>query len=103
GRAMEWLIERSDLSGPVNMAAPNPVRNRKMMQIFRRVCGVPIGLPAALWMLETGAWFLRTETELLIKSRNVVPRRLLASGFRFHFVEMENAVREIDNRLRQRA
>jgi NAD dependent epimerase/dehydratase family enzyme len=70
-----------------------------MMRIVRRVCGVPVGLPAALWMLETGAWVLRTETELLIKSRNVVPGRLLASGFEFHFTEMEKAVREIEGRF----
>jgi uncharacterized protein (TIGR01777 family) len=98
-RSIEWLIERNDWSGPVNLAAPNPVRNREMMRIFRRTCGAPIGLPAALWMLEAGAWVLRTETELLIKSRNVVPGRLLASGFQFHFTEMEKAVREIENRL----
>jgi uncharacterized protein len=56
-----------------------------MMRTLRQVCGVPIGLPATEWMLEVGAFFLRTETELLIKSRRVIPGRLLQSGFRFEF------------------
>ena len=97
-RAVEWLIERDDLSGPINLAAPTPLPNREMMRIFRRVCRVPIGLPAARWMLEVGAFVLRTETELIIKSRRVVPARLLASGFEFRFRELEGAVRELVHR-----
>ena len=97
-RAIEWLIARSDLSGVVNVAAPNPVTNREMMRIFREVMRAPIGLPAAKWMLELGAVVLRTETELIIKSRRVVPSRLLASGFDFRFSEMLSAVREIQDR-----
>jgi uncharacterized protein (TIGR01777 family) len=84
-RAVEWLIEHDDLSGPVNLVAPEPVTNREMMRLLRRACGVPIGLPATEWMLEVGAFLLRTETELLIKSRRVVPGRLLKSGFQFQF------------------
>jgi uncharacterized protein len=98
-RAIEWLIEKDDLTGPVNLAAPNPVPNREVMRIFRRTCGVPFGLPAALWMLETGAFLLRTETELIIKSRRVVPGRLLASGFQFRFSKLEEAVKEIEQRM----
>jgi hypothetical protein len=94
-RAVEWLIEHPELEGPVNVSAPNPLPNRDFMRILRRVCGVPIGLPAARWMLEIGAFFLRTETELTLKSRRVVPARLLASGFRFCYPEVGAAVREI--------
>ena len=65
----------------MNMCAPNAVPNAEMMKLFREICGVPFGLPATEWMLEIGAFFLRTETELIIKSRRVVPARLLASGF----------------------
>ena len=102
-RATEWLLTHDDLKGPVNLAAPNPIPNREVMRIFRRVCGVPFGLPAAMWMLEAGAFLLRTETELIIKSRRVVPGRLLASGFQFRFSTMEVAVKEIEDRLRGRA
>jgi NAD dependent epimerase/dehydratase family enzyme len=82
-RAVEWLIEHRDLSGTFNLAAPNPVTNAEMMRTLRELCHASIGLPASLWMLEAGALFLRTETELVIKSRRVVPGRLLQSGFTF--------------------
>jgi len=97
-RAMEWILDHPELSGPVNLAAPHPVTNQEMMQTFRRVCGVSVGLPAAEWMLEVGAFFLRTETELLLKSRNVIPGRLLASGFQFCYPRMEEALRDLAGR-----
>ena len=99
GRAVEWLLECDDISGPVNLAAPNPVTNRELMETVRRVCGAPVGLPANRWMLELGAFFLRTETELIIKSRRVVPGRLLAGGFAFRFPDLESAVRDIERRI----
>lgn len=98
-RALDWILEREELSGPINLAAPHPRPNREVMAIFRNVCGLPIGLPAANWMLEAGAFFLRTETELIIKSRRVVPGRLLASGFAFRHPDLEGAVREIEGRM----
>lgn len=99
-RAVEWILEHPELHGPVNLAAPHPLTNAEMMRTFRRVCGiVPFGLPAAEWMLEVGAFFLRTETELLLKSRRVVPGKLLASGFPFRFPEMETALRDLKTRL----
>jgi uncharacterized protein (TIGR01777 family) len=88
-RAAAWLIDHPEISGIVNLAAPNPVTNAEMMRLLRKICRVPIGLPAAQWMLETGAFFLRTETELILKSRRVVPGRLLASGFSFSFPDMK--------------
>ena len=88
-------MAHDDLSGPVNIAAPNPLTNAEMMRLMRKACGVPFGLPATEWMLEIGAFFLRTETELILKSRRVVPGKLLASGFQFHFPELENALRNL--------
>ena len=93
-RAAEWLIEH-DFSGCVNLAAPNPVTNREMMRLLRRLCGVRIGLPATRWMLEAGALLLRTETELIVKSRRVVPGRLLDAGFQFQFADIERAFADI--------
>lgn len=98
-RAVEWLIGRDDFSGPVNVASPNPVTQREMMRIIRRACGVPFGLPATRKMLEVAAFIHRTEAELIIKSRRVIPGRLLASGFQFSFPHMGDAVREIEGRL----
>ena len=91
-RAVEWIAAHENLSGPINLAAPGPLSNREMMRLVREACGAPFGLPAAKWMLEVGAFFLRTETELLIKSRYVVPGRLLASGFQFQFPDMCGAL-----------
>ncbi len=98
-RAVEWLIDQSDLAGAVNLAAPHPVINREMMRVIRRTCHVPIGLPAKRWMLEVGALVLRTETELIIKSRRVVPARLAAAGFPFRFPKLPSAVDDLERRL----
>ena len=98
-RAVEWLINDPALSGPVNVAAPNPVTNAELMQTVRDVCGRRIGLPASRWMLEWGAVFLRTETELIIKSRRVVPKKLLAAGFEFRFPKLRAAVEDLNRQL----
>ena len=83
------------------IVAPNPVTEREMMRIIRKECGAPfgLGLPATRRMLEVAAFLHRTEAELIIKSRRVVPGRLLASGFQFHFPNMQDAVREIEQRV----
>ena len=91
-RAIDWLINHETFIGPVNIAAPNPLTNREMMAQARECCGVRFGLPAPSWMLELGAFFLRTETELLIKSRRVVPGKLLHSGFEFEFPTFRRAI-----------
>lgn len=94
-RAVEWLLAQDAFNGPVNLAAPQPLPNAEMMKLMRQAVGMSIGLPATEWMLETGAVFLRTETELILKSRRVVPGRLLASGFQFQFPEMGAALRNL--------
>jgi uncharacterized protein (TIGR01777 family) len=93
-RAIYFLIQR-DIAGAVNLASPNPVPNREFMATLRRVWGAPVGLPAARWMLEIGALFLRTETELILKSRRVVPGRLLQAGFSFRYPEWAGAAHEL--------
>ncbi|HEY5233524.1 MAG TPA: TIGR01777 family oxidoreductase [Verrucomicrobiae bacterium] len=94
-RAIEWIIANEQLSGAVNLAAPNPLPNRDMMRLMREAGGVPFGLPATEWMLEVGAVFLRTETELILKSRRVVPGKLLASGFQFQFADLRGALKNL--------
>ena len=97
-RAIRWLIARDDFSGAVNLAAPEPLPNAEFMRILRDACGMPLGLPAAEWMLEIGARLLRTETELILKSRRVVPGRLLEAGFAFEFPRWPEAARELCER-----
>jgi len=101
-RAICWLIEHGEMDGPVNLAAPNPLPNSEFMQTLRAAWGTRIGLPATRWMLEVGAFFLRTETELILKSRRVVPGRLLERGFEFQFSGWEDAARDLCVRWRAR-
>ena len=102
-RAVRWLIERDDVSGPVNLAAPSPLPNAEFMRTLREAWGIRFGLPAAAWMLEIGAVFLRTETELILKSRRVVPGRLLQQGFAFEFPSWPEAARDLCERWRRGA
>jgi uncharacterized protein (TIGR01777 family) len=94
-RAVRWLIDHDAVAGPVNIAAPNPLPNKDFMRALREAWGMPIGLPAAKWMLEIGALAMRTETELVLKSRRVVPGRLLQEGFSFKFPDWPEAARDL--------
>ena len=93
-RAVAFLID-ADLAGPVNLAAPEPEPMRDWMRHVRAAVGTPLGIPAPAWLLGIGAFLMRTETELLLKSRRVVPGRLLDAGFRFGHPEPAAALREI--------
>ncbi len=96
--AVRLLIARDDLSGPVNLASPNPLPYAAFVRALREAAGVPFGLPATRWMLEAGAFFLRTESELVLKSRRVVPGRLLDAGFEFAHPDWPEAARELVSR-----
>ena len=98
--AMWWLIKNDNLQGPVNVTAPNPVPNSEFMRTLRKQWGTRIGLPATRWMLTIGAVFLRTETELILKSRRVVPSKLIESGFEFQFPDWESAAADLCQRWR---
>jgi uncharacterized protein len=100
-RSVFWLIQKDELSGPVNLAVPNPLPNSDFMRILRGAWGVPFGLPASNWMLEVGALLLRSETELILKSRRVVPTRLLESGFVFEFSTWREAAKDLCARARR--
>lgn len=93
--AIRFLRDHPEIEGVVNLASPNPVDDRTFMHTLRRVLGMPVGLPAYRWMLELGAVVIRTETELVLKSRWVVPERLERAGFRFSYPELEPALRQI--------
>jgi hypothetical protein len=99
-RAVQFLIGDASISGPVNLAAPSPLPNADFMRALRGVWGTPFGLPAARWMLTLGAYFMRTETELVLKSRRVVPGRLAALGFKFAFPTWPEAAADLCGRWR---
>lgn len=100
-RATDWLIQRDELEGAVNLAAPNPLPNAEFMKTLRKAWGMPFGLPATEWMLELGAWALRSETELILKSRRAIPTRLLDSGFTFQFSTWPDAASDLCTRWRE--
>ena len=89
-RAVEFLLD-NELAGPVNIAAPKPLTNAQFLSDLRRALKVPYALPTARWQLEVGAFAGRTETELLLKSRRVVPTRLLEAGFAFDYPKWSDA------------
>ncbi|MCO4760191.1 MAG: TIGR01777 family oxidoreductase [Myxococcales bacterium] len=99
-RAVALLVERDDIAGAVNLAAPSPLPQRELMAALRSACGQPVGLAATRWMAEIGAFLLRTDTELLLKSRRVVPARLGAVGFSFEHPTWAEAAAELVARRR---
>jgi uncharacterized protein len=100
GRAVQWLIAHDEISGAVNLAAPEPLPNADFMRALRQAWGARVGLPATSWMLEAGAVLMRTETELVLKSRRVIPGRLTAAGFEFSWPRWPDAARELCARWR---
>lgn len=92
---IEWIVAHDSIDGAVNASSPNPVVNRAFMKAYRRAWGVPVGLPTFAWMLEIGAFVIRTESELLLKSRRVVPTRLLESGYEFRHPDWDGALRTL--------
>ncbi|MGW1244800.1 TIGR01777 family oxidoreductase [Streptomyces bobili] len=99
-RAVGFLIDREDLAGPVNLAAPAPLPHRAFMRALRKAWGVPVGLPATRPMAALGAFALRSDTELLLKSRRVVPGRLLEAGFTFDRPAWQEAATDLVRRRR---
>lgn len=92
---VEFLIAHDEIDGVVNVSSPNPVDSVTVMRSIRSALRVPFGIPLHRWLLEPGAWAIRTETELVLKSRWVVPERLLAAGYAFRHPEIDEAVGDI--------
>jgi len=94
-RSVEYLIGNEECEGVFNITAPHPVRNRDFVKTLRKAQRAPFGLPMPAWMLEIGAFLIKTETELLLKSRWVVPKRLQAAGFQFDFPDLNSAINNL--------
>src|SRR5437879_1289137 len=99
-RSIDYLIARDEIDGVVNIASPTPLGNREFMKALRQAWGTSIGLPANRWMRDIGTFFRRTETELVLKSRRVIPRRLVEDGFQFQFPEWAAAAQNLVDRWR---
>jgi uncharacterized protein len=94
-RMIEWMDAHDDWEGTYNCSSPNPVNNQTFMQTLRMATGHIIGLPATTWMLKVGAAIIGTETELLLKSRWVIPSKIMAAGFQFTYPFLEGAFKQI--------
>lgn len=92
---IEWLFEHAELSGTFNCSSPNPVTNNEFMRTLRKVTGYAFGLPAYEWMLTIGGAFIGTESELVLKSRWVVPAKIMETGFRFTYPLLEEALADV--------
>jgi uncharacterized protein len=101
-RAVEFLIAREEIDGPVNLAAPNPLPNRAFMAALREAWDVPNGFPAPWIAIQLGALFLRTEPELVLQSCRAVPGRLLDAGFQFQFPGWPQAAEDLVQQWRHR-
>lgn len=93
-RAIEFVIEK-ELTEVVNIVSPNPIRNYDFMKTLREIIGVPFGISTNKLLLEIGSFFIRTETELVLKSRNVIPKRLQENGFTFEYETLEKAFKNL--------
>ena len=99
-RTVEWLIAHEEIDGAVNIAAPNPLPNAEFMRALQDAAHTHVALPVSGWVLELGTWMFRTESELVLKSRRVVPARLLEHGFRFEFEHWADAAHNLCARWR---
>ena len=97
-QAVRWLIDLGEIDDVINIASPNPLPNAEFMRHLRAAWDIPFGLPATEWMLKAGAFVMRSETELILKSRRVVPGILAERGFRFQFPLWPEAARDLCRR-----
>lgn len=97
-RAVDFAVNDPFLDGTINVTAPEFPTNREWMRTFREAVGMPLGLPAARWMLEIGARLMDTETELVLKSRWAEPLRLRDAGFRWRWSRAVDAVADLNTR-----
>ena len=96
-RIILFLEAHKQLDGIFNCSSPNPVKNKTFMKTLRQSMNVPFGLPLPAWILEIGAALIKTETELLLKSRWVIPEKLLKAGYLFEYPSLDKALKNILN------
>lgn len=94
-RIVEWVYSNEKIEGVYNCTAPHPVTNKVMMSELRKAAGIPIGLPSPECLLKVGAFFIGTEPELALKSRKVVPAKLVNEGFQFEYCHLEYALEDL--------
>jgi len=94
-KAVEFIINNENISGEINITAPNPISNEELMRKLRKEMRISFGFDAPVWQLEIASLFLKTETELLLKSRNVYPEKLMKSGFEFTYSKVDDVLKDL--------
>lgn len=94
-RAVDWIIGHENISEAINITSPEPVSNNDLMTRMRKHMKMPFGMNAPVWQLEIASVFLGTETELLLKSRNVYPEKIMKSGFQFTYFNLDAALGDL--------
>ena len=89
-QAIDFVIEK-ELTGKINIVSPQPIPNQDFMKKLRKAVGFPFGIPLNALLLKIGSSIIRTEPELVLKSRNVIPKRLLDNGFEFKYGDIDEA------------
>ena len=92
--AVDFIIQK-EMTGVINVVSPEPIRNADFMQKLRKAIGFPFGIPMNVFLLKIGSFIIRTEAELILKSRNVIPKRLLENGFKFKFGNINDAFQNL--------
>jgi NAD dependent epimerase/dehydratase family enzyme len=92
---IDYLIDHEHMYGVYNVTAPVPISNRHLMKVLCSTIGIPFGIPMTKWILELGAALIGTETELILKSRRVIPKRLIEEGFGFNYPTIEEALTDL--------
>ncbi|HEV8512187.1 MAG TPA: TIGR01777 family oxidoreductase [Cyclobacteriaceae bacterium] len=92
---VDFIVANQSLSGAYNVTAPTPIPNQQFMSALRSILKVPIGIPLPKWLLELGAVIIGTETELVLKSRRVIPRKLLDVGYKFRYDGIDMALNDL--------
>ncbi|SNR50523.1 TIGR01777 family oxidoreductase [Flavobacterium sp. ov086] len=95
--AIDFIVQK-EITGVINIVSPKPVSNVDFMQKLRKAIGFPFGIPMNTFLLKIGSFFIRTEPELVLKSRNVIPKRLLENGFKFKFGNIDEAFKKLLNK-----
>lgn len=93
--AVQFIIDHDGLEGPVNMVAPRPETNRDQMRLLREALGVKFGMPLFTWQIKLGAFIIGTSAELVLKSRRVVPTKLMEAGFVHQYPELGMAFKDL--------
>jgi len=94
--SIDFIIKNKTIEGIINICSPDPRKNKEFNYLLRKTLNVKLHFHVKEWMIRIGAFFMRTEAELVLKSRRVVPRLLMSKGFEFKYKKLEEAMNDLN-------